>query len=54
MFNNKQKEILNRSNLKLKELTEERVFEIAENPSNSDILNTLELIEFLEVANIPQ
>ena len=51
MFNNKQKEILNRSNLKLKELTEERVFEIAENPSNSDVLNTSELVEFLEVAN---
>ena len=51
MFNNKQKEILDRANIKLKELTEERVFEIAENSLNSNVLDTSELVEFLEVAN---
>ncbi|MDH3342618.1 MAG: DNA ligase [Gammaproteobacteria bacterium] len=51
MFNNKQKEILKRSNIKLKKLNEERVFEIAKDASNPDILNTSELIEFLQVAN---
>ena len=51
MFNNKQKEILNRSNIKLKELTEKKIFEIVEESLNPDVLNTLELVEFLELAN---
>ena len=51
MFNKKQKEILERSKIKLTKLTEERVFEIAENSLNLDILDTLELLEFLQIAN---
>ena len=51
MFNNKQKEIHNRSNIKLQILKKQRVFEIAEKILNSDVLNTLELVEFLEVTN---
>lgn len=51
MFNNKQKKILDRSKIKLKELTEKQVFEIIENSFNSNDLNTLQLVEFLQVAN---
>ena len=51
MFNNKQKEILKRSKIKLKVLKEEKVFEIAERRVDEGVLSDIELVEFLEVAN---
>lgn len=51
MFNNKQKEILKRSKIKLKVLKEDKVFEIAERRVDEGALSDTELVEFLEVAN---
>ncbi len=51
MFNNKQKEILKRSKIKLKILTEDKIFEIAERRTDEGALSDAELVEFLEVAN---
>ncbi len=51
MFNNKQKEILKRSKIKLKILTEDKIFEIAKRRTDEGALSDTELVEFLEVAN---
>jgi len=52
MFTKKQKEILNRSKKKLKTLTEEKVFDIAERTIDEGTLTEAEIVEFLEIANI--
>ncbi|MCK4704070.1 MAG: DNA ligase, partial [Gammaproteobacteria bacterium] len=50
MFSNKQKEILKLSGLSTRNLTEERVFEIAGRPLDLE-LSDHELVEFLRIAN---
>jgi len=51
MFTKEQKSILKKSGIKLKSLTEEKVFKIAERAIDVDCLSDAQLIEFLEISN---
>jgi DNA ligase (NAD+) len=51
IFTEDQKEILTRSDMRLKVLTEEKVAAIAERRVDEDSLSDVELVEFLQVAN---
>ncbi|MFV1976287.1 MAG: BRCT domain-containing protein [Candidatus Scalindua sp.] len=51
MFASEQKSILNKSGIKLKILTEEKVSQIAERAIDVDTLSDDQLVEFLEIAN---
>ena len=51
MFNKNQKEILQRSNVKLKLLSTDRLFDIANSTVDEGTLSDSELIEFLTIAN---
>lgn len=52
MFNNNQKEILQRSNIVLTALDEEKLFQIARGECDEAKLSDAELLEFLTVANV--
>lgn len=51
MFTKEQKKILNKSGIKLKKLTEDKVFELAKIAIGVDSLSKSQLVEFLEIAN---
>lgn len=50
-FSREQKDILSRSGIKLRNLTDEKIFEIAERKVDESSLSDDQLIEFLTVAN---